>query len=198
MSVIKDIYLATLTIADFKSYFYRDFATAFSPYSKWLNTVNYAINDIIYYSDFKVYKALVANINIIPPSDTLKWAAQPTINIFNYIIDEDIARAFEEAYLKLPWYVLVQADDIKKVIFFYLIAHSIYISNNLMTGLSASVQYAEGSKSIGSVSVSQSIPSFLLEKDYIQLRKSPYGEKYIDLLTSYYLPSIGITRGSML
>ncbi len=198
MSVIQDLYLQTLTVSDFKAYFYRDFASAWSPYNKWLSTINYVINDTIYYTDFKVYKALVANINIIPTSDPLKWAVQPTINIFSYIIDEDINRAFEEAYVKLPWYVFMQENDIKKIIFFYLIAHNIYISNNLMTGLNSTVQYAEGSKSIGSVSVSYNVPPFLLEKDYIQLRKSAYGEKYIDLLSLYYMPMIGIVDGSIL
>lgn len=171
--------LSTITVADFKAQFFRDF-----PYlPNWNSSTIYNIGDIVYYQTTNLfYKSLVnGNTNITPGSDGTKWTIYPD-TLFNYVLDQDITNAFAEAQIVFNQALYADDADIT-LAYLYLTAH--WLCNDLQaaaSGINSSAAFPTQSKSAGSVSESYAIPKAYTESAILaQYTSSRYGMKYLAL-----------------
>ena len=111
--------------------------------------------------------------------------------------DSDIERAFVEARMNFNpnlW----QNEESLKLVFCYLAAHYLVTNlNNAENSLSVSDIGFVQSKSVGSVSESYGIPSWMLSNPmYSSYAQSGYGRKYLSLLMPYLIGNIILTTGN--
>jgi len=172
--------LTTITIAQFKALFLRDF-----PYFSDIQydaAATYNTGDEVYYPTTKLfYSALVDGVTATAPTDATKWV-KVADSIDNYIQDADITKAFAEA-LAVVNQSLFGNDDIITMAFLYMAAH--YLSNDIkvaMGGVSSSAAFPMQSRSAGSVSVSYAVPeAFIKNPIYAMYAQTGYGMKYLAL-----------------
>jgi hypothetical protein len=170
--------LTTITVADFKDLFYRDF-----PYlPEYDNVELYNAGDRVYYSTTKLFYDCTVNGTIgITPGTASNWE-QVDDDILNYIQDGDITRAFREARVNLNQ-ALYGSDDTIELAYLYLTAH--YLVNDIragLSGISAQGSFPVASKSVGSVSESYGIPaSYTTDPILSFYTQSAYGLKYLSL-----------------
>lgn len=133
--------------------------------------------------------------NLTPPPNPATWELTND-DTANYITDEDIEEAFNEAKINFNAN-LFPTDDKAKIPFLYLAAHYLIIDmdaaqNPFAMGFMGFTQ----SKSVGSVSESYGIPQYALNNP----RLSPYmqtkfGRKYLSLIQPYLIGNIIFTPG---
>jgi hypothetical protein len=191
--------LTTITVADFKAQFPRDFAyftsIAYDP-TKVYNTgdeVWYATNNLF-------YQALVDGVTAVTPgTDPNKWVKfADTIN--NWVQDSDITRAFSEALIACNQ-ALFDSDANNKIGFLYLTAHYLVIDlRAALGGLNAAGGgFPVSSRTVGSVSESYTIPASILESPlYALYAQTAYGTKYLALIISKITGNITSVWGGSL
>lgn len=191
--------LSTITVADFKTQFPRDF-----PYLPVYDAAElYNTGDKVYYAITKLfYVALVNGITgVTPDSDPTKWEVQATTsdNVDNYVSDADITRAFAEAQVVFNQ-ALWSSDANITLGYLYLTAH--YLVNDLraaMGGISANVAMPLSSRKVGNVAETYEIPAAYTEDPvYAFYLGSPYGVKYLSLIWSKLRGNIGVVCGATL
>ena len=174
--------VSTITVAQFQAQFFRDF-----PYFdaiQYDNTALYNTGDEVYYPTTKLfYQALVDGVQgVAPGSDPTKWVkAVDSIN--NYVQDQDITNAFDEAQVEFNT-ALFQSDADTTLGFLYLTAH--FLCNDLKAssqGINAPGAFPVASRSAGNVSESYSVPQAYLDSPiYSMYTQSSYGMKYLMLI----------------
>lgn len=168
------------TIDDFKAQFVRDF-----PYLPvWDNTATYNAGEVVYYDVNRLfYEALNNGVSSVP-TDTNDWKLVSD-SIDNYVQDADITRAFGEADLTYNTALFSSTDILP---YLYLTAHYLVLDiQAAQAGISSQGAFNIASKSVGSVSVSYSIPAIFQNNPMAEyLSKTPYGQKYM----SFALPRI--------
>ena len=99
------------------------------------------------------------------------------------ILDVDITRALNESKCYVNEALFCDQDDFTTG-YLLLSAHNLVTNiQSSSQGLSGQFEWAYGSKSVGSISVSQSIPSSILENpQYAWLAKTNYGAKYLMMI----------------
>ena len=183
--------LTALTPSDFKARFSRGFV--YLP--TWDSSITYAIGNIVYYSN-QFYTALTNNANKQPDINNTDWQVNPDINKNDYVSDDDITNAYASACLSINE-SLFSDDDLLKEAYLLLSAHKLACMLN-EGGAESTPTFAEQSKSIGSVSASYAIPSWITESPtYGVYAKTQYGIDYITLIRPL-INKVGITgrRGS--
>lgn len=167
-----------ITVDDFKQYFTRDF-----PYlPKYIDDKVYFKGDEVYVAP-NFYQSKIDN-NTSPVSTTTAWEA---INddVNSYLTDFDVEKAIGEATLNFNEELFSENDCSKRIAFLYLVAYYLVIDiKNGMAGLSSN-GYASfvASKSVGSVSESYGIPSWVQNDPVLGLyMDNGYGKKYLSLL----------------
>lgn len=180
--------LDTITIADFKAQFARDF-----PYLVvWSNTTTYNTGKEVYYDINELfYRSLIdGNVGLIPPDNPSEWE-QYSDDIYNYVLDADITKAFAEAQLNFNQ-ALFGSDSEITLVYLYLTAHYLVMDiRGALQGLESSGTFNVSSRSVGSVSESYAIPQEYLSDPFFEyFTKTTYGLKYL----SYAVPR---TRGNV-
>lgn len=146
--------LNTITVQDFKEYFYRDFA--YLPV--WNITTTYNQGQRVYYeTDSLFYDCLKNGVTSIPTTAT-DWSIVTKDDVNNYILDQDIEKSFKEAQFQLNQSLFCSDEEIT-IAYLYLTAfYLVRDINTSMAGLESTGQYPVASRSVGSVSESYDIP----------------------------------------
>lgn len=171
--------LSTITVADFKSLFSRDF-----PYLPvWqASPTFYNTGAIVYYATNQLFYKAKSNGVTSVPTTTADWDLYAD-DVNNYVSDTDIQRAFMEAEIVFNQ-ALFGTDAQIKLGYLYVTAH--YLVNDLRTALSgvgSTGEFAVESRSVGNVSESYSIPQAYLDSPiYAFYGKSGYGMKYLSMI----------------
>ena len=177
-----------ITVEDFKAIFTRDFP--YVPY--WQYGKNYFKDDIVY-SEENFYKSKIDGNTDEPPSTN--WTLCND-NIYNYISDEDISRAFTEAKINFNPLLFPNCETMR-LTFCYLAAHYLVIDlNNAQNPLALGFMGFTQSKSVGSVSESYALPAFIQNNSKLSLyAQTGYGRKYLSLIQPYLTGNIIYTAG---
>lgn len=109
---------------------------------------------------------------------------------------QDIIKAFDEAnFIFNP---SLFTDREQKIAFLYAAAHYLVIDlKNSYTGLKGAFNGLLTSKSVGSVSVGYTMPSWITDNPvYSLLAQTPYGVKYLSLVLSRAIGNVGVVQGA--
>lgn len=112
------------------------------------------------------------------------------------VMVSDIMKAFTEASLVFNKDLFDESEQ--PVAFLYLAAHYLVVDlKNSSSGLKGSFNGLMTNKSVGSVSVGYSMPSWILEHPFYSLiAQTPYGAKYLSLVISRCIGNFGIVKGA--
>lgn len=175
--------LSTISVSDFKAYFYRDFA--YLPL--WNNTQLYNKNARVYYDITLLFYDCQANgITGNVPADTYPWlnteSAQAD-STYNYVQDADITKAFAQAKINLNQ-ALFSSDDNIRIGYLWLVAHYLCIDLRAANGGIAAVgSFPVTSKSVGSVAEAYGIPEAYMKNPlFAQFAQTAYGMKFLSLI----------------
>jgi hypothetical protein len=174
--------LSTITIADFKAQFVRDF-----PYlPEWDVAELYNTGNIVYYSTTKLFYIALNNGVTSVPTTVADWAIHPD-SIENYVLDADITRAFGEAEVSLNQ-PLFGSDANITLAYLYLTAHYLVLDlRAALSGIAGNGDFNQSSRSVGNVSTSYAIPAAFLDDPIVQYySKTSYGQKFL----SFALPRL--------
>lgn len=172
--------LNTVTVADFKAQFFRNFfyLPVYDP------TKIYNSGDETYYNGL-FYNAQIdglTGVPPLPPTDPILWA-KVADDIENFVQDADITNAFAEAQTIFNT-GLFGVDAQGKLAYLYLTAH--YLSNDLkaaMQGINASGAFPVSDRKVGSVSESYEVPKAYTDDPSLALyTSSAYGMKYLSMV----------------
>jgi len=179
---------------DFRNLFKRDFN--YLPY--WKPSKPYKIGDVVYYKTTdSFYKSIVA-ANIAVPTDDTKWALDQEIDSSDYISDDDICRAMQEAQLNFNP-ALFGSDDQVKMMYLYLTAHFLVNDIRAAGNTTGGSTYAVASRTVGNVSESYSIPkSYTENPQFAFLTQSAYGTKYLNALIPRMIGGVTVVCGATL
>ena len=184
---------SSVTIEDFKTFFYRDFL--YLPL--WLVTETYNAGQVVYYDVTKLFYVCKNNGTTSTPNTILDWDLQvPQSNVYDYVLDKDITKALEQAVNTFN-ISLGLSDAAMQEAFLYLTAHYLYISLKL-GGLGGSItnMYGVNSRSVGNVSESYNIPDWMLKPMYSRYTTSPYGVQYITMVQPYLVNVASVYGGT--
>ncbi len=185
--------LASITVADFKSLFFRDF-----PYLPEYNPAAlYNAGRRVYYSTTLLFYDCLVNgtTDVTPGTDVAVWSVVAD-DVDNYILDADITKAFAEAMVLFNQ-ALFTSDANIKLGYLYLTAHFLcYDIRAARGGVDSSGLFPANSRSVGNVSESYSIPTAYIDNPILQpYTASAYGMKYLALVYPMLTGNIGIVAG---
>ena len=183
-----------ITATDFKVHFTRDF-----PYLPiWDAKKTYFKGDIVYlYPNF--YESL-KDSNRSAVSMTTDWKVIKD-STDGYIQDTDISKAIDEARLSFNEELFSGCEHEAKMAMLYLTAYYMVVDiKNSSAGLASGYAGFTASKSVGNVSESYGIPSWVQNDPMLSLYlDNGYGKKYLTFLLPrvsgfIYLAKGGITE----
>lgn len=166
-----------ITVERFKAHFSRDF-----PYLPVIEDDRAYFTGDIVYSGLNFYESLIDG-NTNPVTDTEAWKLV-NISKDGYLSDDDIEKAIQEAQLGIAG--VFGADEIDVPLLYLTAFYLVLDIKNSTAGLSSN-GYASfvASKSVGSVSESYGIPSWVNNDPMMALYlDNGYGKKYL----TYLLP----------
>jgi len=180
--------VANITLADFKAQFVRDFL--YLPI--YNNTTIYKLNNVVFYLDI-FYKCIVATSVGILPTDINNWVVI-TDDKNNYILDEDITRAFLEAEVNFNP-AIFEDERFCKLAYLYLTAH--YMVTDIRSGgVDSQGNFSMNSRSVGSVSENYDIPSWVSSNPFLSFFATTYyGIKYVTLAVPRTIGRAGLVPG---
>lgn len=118
-------------------------------------------------------------------------------NDLNYVLDEDIQKALDEANVTINESIYPSSDAYTEA-YLYLAAH--YLVEDIKMGNEGLNSAGEGvltSKSVGSMSESYSIPEKFLKHPFLaQFTKTKYGLKYLQITSLYAVGNVGTAEGA--
>lgn len=179
----------TVTVEQFKEYFFRDF----SYLPLFVAGKIYFVGDIVYYEN-NFYKSLIDN-NTFSPEDVGAW--EPTRgNINDYVTDADIQRAMSQAIVNAN-YRFGNNDTERINIYLHLIAFYLVLDwRNAAAGVNSGYSGLVASKSVGDVSESYNFPQWMINNPLYSLYSSNgYGMKYLSLIIPYLSCTILFSPG---
>jgi len=184
--------LNTITVQDFKDNFFRDFAYL----NTWVADTTYYSCDIVYYDVTKrFYKCVAASTTALPTVITA-WQIFAD-DIYNYILDADINKAFKEAQIIFNQ-GLFGSDEQLTLGYLYLTAH--YLVLDLKTaqqGITGAGSFAVSSRSVGNVSESYAIPeAFTADPVLSYFTKTQYGQKYMSMILPNLVGNVQAITGA--
>ena len=181
--------LETVTVEQFKEYFYRDF-----PYLPVFNEdKTYWKGDIVYFED-NFYQSLIDD-NTSDVSDTDAWKKVKG-NKFDSIADEDIIKAMTQA-IEIGNDRFGETCTEKVNIYLHLVAFYLVIDiKNASTGVNSSFSGTVQSKHVGDVSESYAIPQWVNDNPmYSIFTQNGYGLKYLSLIAPYLAVTMLFSSG---
>jgi hypothetical protein len=179
---MSDPILDAITYQDFKNFFYRD-GFNFIPYDEWSELITYNINNSVYFRDTKkIYTSLINNnLNWIPNISPTQWR-QETTDVFQYVLPEDVERAFTDA-ICYGRFMPITDEDCRIKAYLYLTAH--FTAKRINEQYNKSFTPNLSSMSVGGVSESYVIPEWLNTKDNMLFTSTMFGIQYKLLLERY-------------
>lgn len=186
--------LSTITVADFKAQFGRDF-----PYLPTYDPAKlYNKGKRVYYASTDLfYDCKVNGTQGVLPTVTTNWTEVDDDSVDNYVADADITRAFSEAVVNFNQ-AFWRDDATIKMMYLYLTAH--YLINDLKAsngGIAASPVFLVTSRKVGNVSEDYGVPSsYLSNPTFSYLSTSPYGMKYLSLMIPYLVGNFASVCGA--
>lgn len=170
------------TVEGFKSLFSRGEFPYLPIYR--LDETYMKLDECYYEDDGKFYTSKIDYNSGNLPTDTDKWTLTVD-NIKDYIVDDDIERAFVEAKGNFNEEIF-ETCELKTLMFYYLTAHYLCMDwRNATNSLGTSTTFSAQSKSVGNVSVSYAIPQRYLNNPFmLYLSQTGFGNKY----ASYLIP----------
>jgi len=186
--------LNTITIADFKALFRRDF-----PYLPSYDAAKlYNAGNRVYYAVTELFYDCLANgtTGVTPGTDTAKWAVVDD-STDNYVQDSDITRAFGEAQVNFNQ-SLFSGDDVIKLCYLYLTAHYLAVDmRNALAGVAGIGAFPLMSRTVGNVSESYGIPAaYLANPIYAIYAQTGYGMKYLSLVLPLLVGNVNVACGA--
>lgn len=185
--------LNLFTPVDFKEYFPREFQY-FSDII-WNEYINYLKNNKVYYKGNFYISLQDNNENNEPNNSPDYW--QITIgNIYDYITDNDIYKAFDQA--KTSFNINLFLNDVNKmeIAFLLLTAHYLIMDLNMSNGNGVG-SFLITSKSVDGVSASYGIPQKYLQNPYYSyFASTSFGMKYLQYLIPLTIGGIYTIRGT--
>lgn len=180
----------TVTVQQFKDYFFRDFP--YVPYYK--EDVAYAIGNEVYYNN-KFYQSLIDD-NSTTPAVGEEWKLVSD-DILNYVTDQDIKKAMSQAIINANER-FGSTDEERINIYLHLVAFYLVIDlKNSSSGVNSPYLGVIASKSVGNVSQSYTIPTFMTDSPMYSLyAQNGYGVKYMSLIAPYLVTTILFSRGA--
>ena len=184
--------LSTVTVADFKSLFRRDF-----PYlPDYDNTKTYNTGTVVYYGTTDLFYQCLQDVTVGHlPTDTAYWSKYDA-SVDDYIQDDDIEKAFDEAEFCINQ-ELFSTDAKITLVYLYATAH--YLVNDIraaMQGVESSGSFNVSARSVGRVSETYSIPQRYLDSPALSFfTTSAYGMKYLSLVVPNLIGNMGIVGG---
>lgn len=171
---------STVTIEQFKAYFFRDFR--YLPV--FISGKTYWKGDIVFWYDENFYKSLIDD-NTDNPSNTDSWQKVKG-NIKDYVTDEDISRALSQALANSSTRFGKDCNE-KIMIFLHLVAFYLVMDmQNAAAGVGSSYGGLVASRSVDGVSESYNFPTWMTEMPMYSLFSSNgYGLKYLSLVLPY-------------
>ena len=185
----------TITPQDFKDLFFRDFnyqATL------WNIANTYNTDDIVYYTTTRLYyKALNDSLTGVLPTDNNNWEETPDDD---YVLDEDILKAFDEASLIFNETLFGESEEDKKLAFLYLTAHYVVTDlDNAQKSMNTGSTGSIASRSVGNVSESYNIPKWMVENEILApLANTSYGRKYFSIVSPRLIAPTFAVKGATL
>jgi hypothetical protein len=179
--------VSSITIDDFKSFFFKDF----NYLPTWI-AATYNSEDVVFYTvNKKSYQANKDNITSLPTTIN-DWTLLKDIS--SYVLDQDIDRAFSEACPKFNNSLFGNNDSLK-IGWLCLAAHFL-VSNLKSGGLDGSAPGFSNSRSVGSVSESLTIPDWMTSNPAFSfLSTTYYGLKYLNIIQPYLIGNVAAIYG---
>jgi len=180
----------TVTVQQFKDYFFRDFP--YAPY--YQEDAVYMVGDEVYYNN-RFYQSLVDD-NSTTPTVGEAWKLVSD-DILNYVTDQDIEKAMSQAIINANER-FGSTDEERINIYLHLVAFYLVIDlKNASSGINSSYLGVIASKSVGNVSQSYAIPTFMTNSPMYSLYgQNGYGMKYMSLIAPYLATTILFSRGA--
>ena len=187
--------LYLITIEDFKAYFQREFDYITNHY--WLEDKTYKKDCIVYYEENNLfYISLQDNNKGNIPSEVTEWWQETEGNIYDYITDNDIEKAFGQARTSFNIDLFINNKETLKIAYLLLTAHYLVMDLNMSNGSGAS-NFLITSKSVDGVSASYGIPQKYLNNPYLAyLAGSSFGLKYLQYLVPLMIGNIKVIGGA--
>ncbi len=184
--------LTTITIADFKALFFRDFA--YLPL--WLpSPAFYNTGEEVYYGTTRLFYTAKNNGVTSVPTTAADWTVTPD-DVDNFIQDQDITNAFAEATAVFNQ-SLFGDDTTIKLAYLYLTAH--YLVNDIQTsrqGVQSTGRNPVTSRTVGSVSESYAVPERFLADPIVQFYTTTgYGRKFLSMALPAMVGNMASTWG---
>lgn len=181
--------LDTVTVEQFKEYFYRDF-----PYLPVFDANKTYWKDDVVFDDDNFYISLIDD-NTADVSDTDSWKKIKG-NKFDYITDEDIVKAMTQA-IQIGNERFGETCTEKVNIYLHLVAFYLVMDiKNSSTGVNSSFSGTVQSKHVGDVSESYAIPQWVNDNPmYSIFTQNGYGLKYLSLIAPYLACTILFSTG---
>lgn len=181
----------TVTVEDFKQYFFRDF----SYLPLWDSQESYMTGAIVYYEENGYFYKSLSDNNVALPTDTTKWQ-RVAGNKYDYVTDEDISKAMSQAILAANSRFGNTCQE-KRTIYLHLVAFYLVMDwKNAAAGVSSSYSGFVASKSVGDVSESYNFPTWLMQLPiYSIYSTNGYGLKYLSLILPYLSCTILFSTG---
>ena len=131
------------------------------------------------------------------PTDTTDWERVTTDDIYNYVLDADITKAFSEAQVNFNQ-SLFSSDAQIQLAYLYLTAHFLVVDiRHSSQGVNSKGDFITSSQSVGNVSESLSIPDKIANNPIFQLYTTTgYGMKYLNLVLPRITGRVGVVRGT--
>ena len=191
---IKMAFLDTITTQTFRDYFTREFNYLII----WDEETTYNKNDIVYYSETKLFYQSLINGNVANvPSENIEDWEEIEDDYNNYINDNDILKAFGQAKNMININLFKNNLELLKICYLLLSAHYLIVDLNMSQGNGAS-GFMMTSKTVDGVSATYGIPQSLLNSPlFSYIAKTEFGLKYIQyimpMLNGYNRCIIGTT-----
>lgn len=117
---------------------------------------------------------------------------------FSGIVNADIDKAMKEAALTYNPNLFDKGSEEEKIAFGYLTAHYLVIDiANSTSGLANKFKGYISNKSVGSVSVGYSLPSWITDSPILSLlAQTGYGAKYLALMMTNMVGNVAIAKGA--
>lgn len=181
----------TVTVEEFKQYFFRDF----SYLPLWNSFKSYMTGDVVYYDENGYfYKSKIDN-NTALPIDTESWE-RTAGNKLDYITDEDIEKAMSQASINANERFGRNCQE-KRTIYLHLVAFYLVMDwKNAAAGATSAYAGLTASKSVGDVSESYNFPTWLMNSPLYSLyATNGFGLKYLSLILPYLSCTILFSTG---
>lgn len=182
--------LSSITTTDFKTFFRRDF----SYLNVYDDETTYNMGDQVYYNGL-FYEAKSDGLLDILPTVTTSWG-KITDDADNYILDDDITKAFSKAEIVFNQ-GLFASDSQIEIGYLYLTAH--YLVNDIKTsmqGVQSTGEQIVNSRSVGGVSESYTIPQEYMNDPVLSFyTKTGYGMEYLSMIIPMLRGNVGVVAG---